>query len=91
MTKPDADRLRRLKFRAWHRGTKETDIILGSFVDSRLESFTLTEVEWLERLMEEEDVSILAWIIGKEIVPDIFDTTLMTEMQKLDYLDKTRP
>ena len=91
MTKPDANRLRRLQFRAWHRGTKETDIILGSFVDSRLSTLTLTQVEWLERLMEEEDVSILAWIIGKEPVPKIFNTALMTDMQKLDYLDKTRP
>ena len=91
MTKPDANRLRRLQVRAWHRGTKETDIILGSFVDSRLSTLTLTQVEWLERLMEEEDVSILAWIIGKEPVPKIFNTALMTDMQKLDYLDKTRP
>ncbi|MGD8326711.1 MAG: succinate dehydrogenase assembly factor 2 [Sphingomonadales bacterium] len=91
MTKIDEDRLRRLSFRAWHRGTKETDIILGSFVDSRIEILSAEDVTWLERLMEEEDVSILSWIIGKEDLPDIFDTPLMAEMQKLDYLNKTKP
>lgn len=88
MTKIDEERLRRLSFRAWHRGTKETDIILGSFVDSRLSQFSLDDVTWLERLMEEEDVSILSWIIGTEALPEIFDTPLMREMQKLDYLNK---
>lgn len=91
MTKIDEDRLRRLSFRAWHRGTKETDIILGSFVDSRLETLSSDDVTWLERLMEEEDVSILSWIIGKEDLPEIFNTPLMAEMQKLDYLNKTKP
>ena len=88
MTKIDEERLRRLSFRAWHRGTKETDIILGSFVDSRLNQFSLDDVTWLERLMEEEDVSILSWIIGTEALPEVFDTPLMREMQKLDYLNK---
>jgi len=31
--KPVEERLRRLKFRAWHRGTREADYMMGCFFD----------------------------------------------------------
>lgn len=86
MAEVDENRLRRLKFRAWHRGTKENDLILGGFVERNLQRFTMDDVAWLERLMEEEDSMILAWVMGKAPLPPIFDTPLMHEMQKLDFI-----
>ena len=32
-----AIRRRRLRYRAWHRGTKEMDLVLGPFADAHLE------------------------------------------------------
>lgn len=86
MADVDENRLRRLKFRAWHRGTKENDLILGGFVERNLHRFTMDDIAWLERLMEEEDSMILAWVMGKAPLPPIFDTPMMHEMQKLDFI-----
>jgi antitoxin CptB len=77
-------RKRRLRFRAWHRGTKEADLLIGGFIDSRLERFTVDDVAWLERLLDENDVDIMAWMTGTRDAPAHFAGGLMPEMRKLD-------
>jgi antitoxin CptB len=79
-------RKRRLSFRAWHRGTKEADIMIGGFVTARLDSFSLDEMAWLERFLEETDVDIMSWITGTQPVPEAWQGELMTAMQRLDYI-----
>jgi len=54
-------RLKRLKIRAWRRGTKEMDLILGSFVDQRLEDLGEADLDALEALMAENDTDIYPW------------------------------
>lgn len=61
-----AIRLRRLRFRAWHRGTREMDLILGPYADARLPEMTAEELDRFEALMEENDPELLAWITGVE-------------------------
>ncbi|RME61834.1 MAG: succinate dehydrogenase assembly factor 2 [Alphaproteobacteria bacterium] len=82
----DDRRLNRLRFRAWHRGTKEADLMLGGFVDLAAASLGEADIAWLERLLEESDADILAWITGKASVPAAYDTPLMTRMRRLDYI-----
>jgi antitoxin CptB len=75
MNKPLTDRelqLKRLKFRSWHRGWKETDIILGNFADEKLEGLSAPLVASYEALLEEDDDVIWAWIIGKTEAPEEF-------------------
>lgn len=79
-------RLNRLRFRAWHRGTKEADLMLGGFIDHAALSFTDADIHWLEGLMEETDVDIMAWITGAQPTPDAFDTPMMARMRRLDYI-----
>lgn len=83
-------RLKRLRFRAWHRGTREADMIIGGFVDRHGEQFTAQDLDWFEALLEEQDLDILNWVTGKEPTPDAFDAPLMQAMQKLDYLDPAK-
>lgn len=83
-------RLKRLKFRAWHRGTREADLIIGSFVDRHGAQFSAEDLDWFEALLEEQDLDILNWVTGKESPPDAFSGPLMRAMQKLDYLDPAR-
>ncbi|MEM7570277.1 MAG: succinate dehydrogenase assembly factor 2 [Pseudomonadota bacterium] len=85
----DDPRLRRLKFRASHRGTKEADIMLGGYVEARADSLTEDDITWLEALMMQQDVDIMAWITGKQPPPPAFDTAMMKDMQKLDYIQDT--
>lgn len=73
-------RLKRLKFRSWHRGWKENDLILGSFADAKLASLTPAELDAYEALLEEDDDIVWGWIVGKIEVPAQF--THMVEMLK---------
>lgn len=59
------NRLKRLRYRSWHRGCKETDIILGNFADDRLETLDSGLLAVYERLLDEDDVNIWDWISGK--------------------------
>jgi antitoxin CptB len=78
--------LKRLGFRAWHRGTREADYMIGGFFDRYAAAWSDEDVAWFERLIEQEDVDIMAWAMGKEPVPAVFDGPLMLSMQKLDYI-----
>lgn len=80
------DRKRRLLFRAWHRGIKELDLIFGNFIEANVADFTLDDIEWFERLFEEQDHEILAWITSGESVPATFQGPMMARLQKLDFM-----
>lgn len=81
-------RKRRLRFRAWHRGTKEADLLIGGFIDSRLPAFSYEEVTWLETLLDENDVDIMAWMTSSKAPPAAFAGGLMADMRKLDFVPK---
>lgn len=70
-------RRRRLRYRAWHRGTKEMDLVLGPFADAHLEGFGMPELDRLETLMDEEDTDLLKWVMGQEPVPSTIDGQLL--------------
>ncbi len=80
------DRLKRLQFRAWHRGTKEADLLIGGFFDRFSDDWGAEQIAWFEELLEVDDVSIMAWAIGTEQPPARFEGAMMTAMQKLDYI-----
>ena len=81
-----ADRLRRCRFRAWHRGTREADYMIGGFFDSHHSSWQDREVAWFEALIEEDDVEVMAWALGTSAVPERFAGSQMRAMQRLDYV-----
>lgn len=79
----DAGTLRRqLVFRCWHRGTREADMILGSFADRHVTSFGLEELQALARLLERSDPDIYNWMTGREPVPPEHDTSVMTLLKE---------
>ncbi|ABI65778.1 MULTISPECIES: succinate dehydrogenase assembly factor 2 [Maricaulis] len=72
---------KKLRIRAWRRGFKEADLILGRFADARLDGLSPAEVDDFERLLDENDADIYAWIIGKEPTPDQFDGPVMDALK----------
>jgi antitoxin CptB len=78
--------LKRMGFRAWHRGTREADYMIGGFFDAHAAAWSDEEIAWFEALLAEEDVDIMAWAIGTQSVPARFDGPMMKAMQKLDYI-----
>jgi antitoxin CptB len=80
------DRLKRLRFRAWHRGTKEADMLIGGFFDRHFEGWDDEEMSWFEILLEEQDVDIMAWAIGTAEPPERYRGTMMQRLQTLNYI-----
>ena len=62
-------RRKRLIFRSWHRGTKEMDLILGTFADAYVTTFTESELESYERILSCNDPDLYDWISGKTPPP----------------------
>jgi antitoxin CptB len=82
--------LRRLRFRAWHRGTKEADMIIGGFFDRYAEAWTEEEALWFEQFIEEQDVDIMAWALGTQDVPEVWQGPMMDAFCRLDYVSIPR-
>jgi antitoxin CptB len=80
-------RLKRLRFRAWHRGTKEADMLIGGFYDACSAGWSEEEISWFETLLEEQDVDIMAWAIGAQPAPPVFQGEMMRRLQRVDYIE----
>ena len=81
-----APRFARARFRAWHRGTREADYMIGGFFDRHHTAWSEVDLEWFEALLEEDDVEIMAWALGSAEVPEAHAGPLMLALQKLDYV-----
>ena len=79
-------RIARARFRAWHRGTREADYMVGGFFDAHADGWNDAEVAWFERLMDEQDVDIIGWAMGTHPVPAEWQGPLMDAFQKLDFI-----
>lgn len=83
-------RLRRAKYRAWHRGTKEADLVVGGFFDRHHAGWDEAAMAWFEIILQEQDVDILAWAFGTTPPPAHLDGPLMQALMKLDFVEITR-
>lgn len=84
-------RRRKLRFRAWHRGTREMDLVLGRFVDAELESLGEAELAKLEALMEAPDPDLFAWVLGQSRVPAEYDTSIFRRLADFNRAGKGSP
>ncbi|HTZ66844.1 MAG TPA: succinate dehydrogenase assembly factor 2 [Roseiarcus sp.] len=73
-------RRRRILFRAWRRGAREMDLIMGRFADAYLPTMNEAELAEFERLLDIPDLQALAWIIGDEEPPREFLTPLFARL-----------
>ena len=65
----EENRRKKLKFRAWRRGFREMDLLIGSFADATLDSLDTAGLDEFERLLKVPDWEVYAWLIGQEPVP----------------------
>lgn len=85
MTIDHDSRLRRLRFRAWHRGFREADLILGPFADVHGPNLTAEQFDTLETLLEQPDREIYAWIVGQEPTPERFETDVLAMIRAFRF------
>ena len=86
----DPARLARLRFRAWHRGTREMDYICGCFFDRHSEGWGEAELQWFEDLLGEEDPDVLEWAMGTAEPPARFAGEQLEALRRLDYVETSR-
>ena len=85
-TMPSNPELKRLHWRAHHRGTKEADLMIGGFFDAHHASWGADERALFADLLEEQDVDIMAWALGTASPPERFAGPMIEAFQKLDYI-----
>ncbi|MBT5570201.1 MAG: succinate dehydrogenase assembly factor 2 [Alphaproteobacteria bacterium] len=70
-------RIKRLIYRSRYTGTKETDLLLGSFATRHLDTLDETLLADYEALIENSDPDLYMWISGRKPVPVEWDGEIM--------------
>lgn len=85
----DDVRRKKLKFRAWHRGFVEADLILGPFADTHLPAMDARALDEFETLLDQPDQDLYAWIIGQAETPAEFAGPVMEQIRAFRFLART--
>jgi antitoxin CptB len=83
---PPDDDLKRLRWRATHRGTREADMLVGGFFEAHHQRWGSEERALFAAMLEEQDVDIMAWAHGTAEPPERFDGPMMAALKRLDYV-----
>jgi antitoxin CptB len=81
----DDARLKKLKFRAWRRGFREADLILGPFADRYVQDFDAAQLDAFEALLEQPDQDLYAWIVGTAPAPAAFDGDILNRIKAFRF------
>jgi antitoxin CptB len=82
-------RRRRLKFRLWHRGIREMDLVLGGFADCELAGLNESDLAEVEGWLDIPDQQMFAWVNGAETPPPEVDTALFRKLRSFHKHDLT--
>lgn len=78
-------RRKRLIFRSDHRGTKEMDLLLGSFARRNIATLDDALVDRFEVMLELSDPDLYNWITGQEPTPPEWEGPLMDMLRAHRY------
>jgi antitoxin CptB len=87
---PSKADLKRLHWRAHHRGTREADMLIGGFFDAHHVSWSTDERTLFDQMLSEQDVDIMAWAHGTAQPPERFEGPMIEALKKLDYIEIPR-
>ena len=76
-------RKKRLKFRCWHRGSREADLLLGTFADRYLEDMGSADVSELETIVDCDDQVIWDWVTGAAEVPKWISPSMIHDLKSI--------
>ena len=84
------EELKRLHWRAHHRGTREADMLIGGFFDAHHASWSADERALFADMLNEQDVDIMAWAHGTAEAAERFAGPMIEALKKLDYIRTAR-
>lgn len=76
---------RKLKFRAWRRGFREMDLLMGSFADAHIDDLSDADLAEFERLLATPDWEVFAWLMGQKPVPGNYKSPLLDQILSFRY------
>ena len=76
-------RRKRLRFRSWHRGTRELDLMLGRFADRFIHALTTEQLDRYEALVDQPDPDLSRWLSGGEAPPAAHDTDVLDMIKNI--------
>jgi antitoxin CptB len=79
------DRRKKLQFRAWRRGFREIDLILGGFADAKLTVLDDSALDAFERLLDAPDQDVYEWITGQASAPPEHDTPTLAQIRAFRF------
>jgi antitoxin CptB len=74
-------RRRRTLYRAWHRGIREMDLIMGRFADAEIGTMSDADLAEFELLIEVPDRELFHWITGEAETPQNYDTPVFRRLK----------
>ncbi len=77
-----------MRLRAWRRGTRELDLIIGTVIDRELPSMSEADICMMEALLQEPDLEVYNWIIGVTPAPAKYDNHILAMLQDFASLSK---
>ncbi|MBT3398952.1 MAG: succinate dehydrogenase assembly factor 2 [Rhodospirillaceae bacterium] len=88
MTKETREnRIKRLIYRSTYTGTKETDLLLGTFAKRNLDGFNEALLDEYEALIENSDPDLYMWISRRKPVPEAWNGEIMQRLQDFKLED----
>ena len=78
-------RRRKLTFRAWRRGFREMDLLMGSFADKYLGSYSEVELDQFEALLNLPDWEVYAWLVGQAEIPEADRSAVLDQLIAFKY------
>jgi antitoxin CptB len=83
---PLDEELKRLLWRATHRGTREADMLIGGFFEAHHASWSAADRALFAKMLDEQDVDIMAWAVGTQAPPPRFEGPMTEALKRLDYI-----
>ena len=81
--------IKQLRYRAWRRGFREHDFLMGTFADQHLANASLEDLSLFEALLDQADWDVYYWIVGQVPVPEKYQGPVMETLQAMSFTVET--
>jgi antitoxin CptB len=85
------DRRKKLRFRAWRRGFREIDLILGAFADRRIADLDESGLDAFEALLDAPDQEVYEWVTEQAPSPREHDTPVLASIRAFRFELNNKP
>ena len=82
-------RIKQMRYRAWRRGFREHDFLMGTFADTQLQNQDEAGLDAFDALLGQADWDVYYWIVGQKPIPEAFQTPIMTALQEMSFTVET--